>query len=102
MNGKTLELQSKYTAQGYTMRATINPDFITSVRRWNKESGQRIAEAIKRGDCKAVLAEMKNTRGRHDAVRDASTHHDKIIYDAAGVASYWWDHKDRKVYELER
>ncbi len=98
-----MELSEASKAFGFTMRSTINPDLIKGIKLWNKQSAKVIAAAIKRGDCKAVLAEMKNTKGRNEMIREcSSSHHDKIVYDHTGKAVMWWDAKEKAVYELEQ
>ena len=97
-----MELKEQYKAMGYTMRSNINQDLVPTIKRWNKKSAQIISAAIKRGDCKAVLAEMKNTKGRNAEIRKIAEHHDKIVYDRNGVAVFWWDVKEKAIYELEK
>lgn len=98
-----MELNEKSKAMGYTMRSTVNPDLIKGIKRWNKQSAKVIAAAIKRGDCKAVLAEMKIARHRNDTIRSlSSSDNDKIVYDGNGQSIFWWDAKEKVVYELEQ
>ena len=98
-----MELNDKSKAMGYTMRSNINADLIKSIKKWNKQSSKIISEAIKRGDCKAVLDEMKNTKGRNEMIRKCSTSdNDKIVYDKNGEMIYWWDAKEKSVYKLEK
>jgi len=101
MKTKTLKLKDKYLEMGYTSKSNTNPDFIKDLKRWNKDSAKIISEAIHSGDCKTVLREMKNTRGRNQEIRIVSENHDKIIFNGSGEAVYLWDHKERKVYQLE-
>lgn len=97
-----MEFNEQIKAKSYTMRSNINQKLIPAIKRWNKESARVINAAIKRGDCKAVLAEMKNTAGRNDEIRKLAEQHDKIVYDQFGNAIFWWDHKEKAMYELER
>lgn len=98
-----MELSEASKAFGFTMRSTVNPDLIKSIKRWNKQSAKVIAAAIRRGDCKAVLAEMENTKGRHAMIREcSSSNHDKIVYDQNGQSAFWWDAKEKAIYELEK
>jgi hypothetical protein len=96
-----MKLKDEYLAKGWTSRSNINPDCVKAIKRWNKESGKKIAEAINNVDCKAIIREMSNASGRNEEIRKLSQFHDKIIYDAEGKAIYWWDYKERKVYQLE-
>lgn len=86
---------------GFMMRSNINPDCVRGLKRWNKESGERISGAIKAGDCKTVIREMSNAKSRNSQIREISEHHDKVIYDASGKAVFWYDSKEHKVYQLE-
>lgn len=97
----SMELNQTSKDQGYTMRSNINPDAIRAFKRWNKESAAIIRDAIRRGDCKTVIHEMQNAEWRNRAIRKYSERHDKVVYDAAGNAVFWWDCKERKMYELE-
>lgn len=98
-----MELSEQTKAKHYTMRSSINPDLIKAIKRWNKESAKIIAAAIKRGDCKAVLAEMKNTQGRNEMIRKcSSSDNDKIVYNCYGEAIFWWDAKEKAIYKLEK
>lgn len=97
-----MEFKEQSKAKHYTMRSNINPDLIKAIRRWNKESAKIINAAIKRGDCKAVLAEMKNTAGRNAEIRKLAERHDKIIYNRYGEAIFWWDEAEKAIYELEK
>ena len=95
------KIHMELKTEGYTMSSNINPDCIKALKRWNKESGKKIAKAIQIGDCKAVISEMSNAKSRNRQVREISEHHDKVIYDATGKAVYWWDHEEQKTYQLE-
>lgn len=97
-----MELKEQYKAMGYTMRSNINQELIPAFKRWNKYSAKIINEAIKRGDCKAVLAEMKNTKGRNAEIRKLAEHHDKVVYDRNGEAIFRWDAKEKAIYKLEK
>lgn len=94
-------LRDEYLEKGWTSRSNINPDYIKALKRCNKESAKRIAEAINNRDCKAVLQEMRNTSGINAEIRKISECHDKIIYDAEGKPIYWWNCKEQKTYQLE-
>lgn len=97
-----MELNATSKAKGYTMRSNINPELIPAIRKWNQDSAVAIRRAIQCGDCKTVLAEMRNVEGRKRTIREVCEHHDKIVYDATGNAIYWWDHKEKAMYTLER
>ena len=96
-----MELNQSSWDKGYTMRSVINSDAIRAFKRWNKDSAAIIRDAMRRGDCKTAIAEMQNAKWRHNWIRDAAEHHDKIVYDATGKDAYWWDYKEQKMYELE-
>jgi hypothetical protein len=96
-----MKLKDESLAKGWTSRSNINPDCIKALKQWNKESGKRIAEAIKQKDCKAIIYEMHNAKSRNADIRQLSEFHDKIIYDAEGKSIYWWDYKEQKTYKLE-
>lgn len=96
-----VKLKDEYLKKGWSSRSSINPDCIKVLKRWNKESGKRIAEAIKHGDYKAIISEMSNASGRNEEIRKLSQFHHKIIYDAEGKAIYYWNYKERKTYQLE-
>lgn len=96
-----IKLKDKCLAKGWISRSNINPDCVKALKRWNKESGKKIAEAIKNKDCKTIIKEMSNAKSRNRQIRELSQFHDKIIYDVEGKAIYWWDYKERKTYQLE-
>lgn len=95
-----MEFGPEAKAKGYTMRANINPEAIRALKRWNRNSGEIIRRAMRRGDCKKVIAEMQNAKWRNREIRELAERHDKIVYDAAGKAIFWWDHAKKKMYEL--
>lgn len=97
-----MELSEASKAFGFTMRSNVSPNLIKAIKRWNKESAKIINAAIRRGDCKAVLAEMKNTASRNAEIRMLAEHHDKIVYDRNGAAIFWWDANEKAIYELEQ
>ena len=76
----TMELKKKKKAQGYTMSANVNPDYIRALKRLNKEAGKAVAEAIKSGDVKKAIYHMSNAKGRNRQIREISAHHDKLIF----------------------
>lgn len=47
-----MELKESSKAAGYKTSANINPNCIRALKRWNKEDGRAITEAIKTGDVK--------------------------------------------------
>ena len=96
-----MKLKDEYLMKGWTSRSIINPDCVKALKRWNKESGKRIAEAIRNKDCKAIIEEMSNAKARNRQIREISQFHDKIIYDAEGKSIYWWNCKEKKTYQLE-
>lgn len=96
-----MKLKDKYLVKGWTSCSNINPGCIKSMKQWNKDSGKKIAEAIKHGNCKAIIREMSNASRRNEEIRNLTQFHDKIIYDAEGKAIYWWDYKEQKTYQLE-
>lgn len=75
-----MELNESKKAQGYTMRANVNADCIRAFKRWNKEDGKAVAEAIKSGDVKKAIYHMSNAKSRNRQIREISAHHDKLIF----------------------
>lgn len=96
-----MELSQEARAKGHTMRANVNPAYITAMKRWNRESAAIIAEAIKRGDCKTAIREMQIAKRRNQNIRDKAAHHNKIVYDANGKMLYWWDEDEKSLYRIE-
>ncbi len=95
-----MELKESKKAAGYTMRANINPDCVRALKRWNKEDGKAVAEAIKNGDLKKAIYHMSNAKNRNRQIREISAHHDKIIYlhgESCGV----FEVDTRKCYQFE-
>ncbi len=88
-------------ADGYTSRANINPDCIKALKRWNKEDGKKVAEAIREGDVKKAIYHMHNAKNRNRDIRELSCEHDKLIYGRTGEAVFVYDNKDGKCYGLE-
>lgn len=74
------ELKEISKAEGYTMRANINPDCIKTIMRWNKKDGRAVAKAIRDGDVKKAIYHMDNAKLRNRILREISAKHDKIIY----------------------
>lgn len=99
-----MELKKEgYTmADGYTMKANVNPDCIKALKRWNKDDGKAIAEAIRKGDVKKAIYHLGNAKARNRQIRELSAKHDKIIYNKFGASVFVYDNTDRKCYELEQ
>jgi len=91
-----MELKNKT----FIMRANINSDCIRALKRWNKESGKKIAEAINAGNVKAAIDEYSNAKARNRQVRELSAEHDKIIYDEKGESIAIWDNSTNKCFKL--
>ncbi len=96
----SMELKESKKAEGYTTRANINPDYIRYLKRWNKEDGKAVAEAIRSGDVKKAIYHMSNAKNRNRNIREASVHHDKIIY-LNGESWGCFDADTRKCYQFE-
>ena len=96
-----MELNESKKAQGYTMRANVNADCIRALKRWNKEDGKAVAEAINSGDVKKAIYHMHNAKSRNRQIREISAHHDKLIF---LNGEDWWifEADTRKCYELEK
>ena len=97
----SMELNQASKIKGYTMRANVNPEYILLLKKCKQDSATAIRAAIQKNDCKAVIREIKNAKRYNDMIRDASEHHDKLVYDASGKVIFWWDHKERALYEIE-
>lgn len=100
-NGRvSMELKEANRNKGYTMRANINSDLIQSLKKWGKDSARIINIALKNEDGKAIIKEMQNASWRNRRIRELSENHDKLVYDASGIAIAWWDHKEQKMYDV--
>ncbi len=94
-----MELKGSKKEAGYTMRANINPDCMRALKRWNKEDGKAVAEAIKSGDVKKAIYHMSNAKSRNQEIRIISAHHDKIVY-LNGEAWGVFEADTRKCYQF--
>lgn len=97
----TKKLNETCLKKGWTMRLNINPELMTAIKEWNKESASKVNEAIKSGDVKEALKETKNARNRRKSLRNSIEEADRIIYDASGNAIYWYETKTDAIYTLE-
>ncbi len=95
-----MELKESKKAQGYTMRANVNADCIRALKRWNKEDGKAVAEAVKSGDVKKAIYHMSNAKSRNRQIREISAHHDKIVY-LNGESWGVFEADTRKCYQFE-
>lgn len=60
-----MELNESKKAQGYTIMANVNADCIKALKRWNKEDGKAVAEAIKSGDVKKAIYHTHNAKNHN-------------------------------------
>lgn len=94
-----MEIKESLKATGYTMRANINPDCMRALKRWNKEDGKAVAEAIR--SVKKAIYRMNNAKSRNQEIRKISAHHDKIVY-LNGESWGVFEADTRKCYEFEK
>lgn len=100
MKKANIEFKESKKVEGYTMRANVNPDLIKALKRWNKEDGKAIAEAIQSGNVKKAIYYMQNAKNRNLEIRQISEHHNKIIY-LNGKEWGSFDYIERKCYKFE-
>ena len=95
-----MELKESKKAQGYTMRANINADCIRALKRWNKEDGKAVAEAVKSGDVNKAIYQMSNAKSLNRQIREISAHQKKLIF-LNGEDWGIFEADTRKCYEWE-
>ena len=95
-----MEIKESLKASGYTMRANITPNCMKALKRWNKEDGKAIAEAIRSGDVKKAIYHMSNAKKRNQEIRKISANHDKIVY-LNGESWGVFEADTRKCYQFE-
>lgn len=95
------ELNPKYRAMGYTVKANIYPDVIKELKRWNKNSAVIINQAIKSGDVKTAIKEMQKAGGVNGHIRELSAKHDKTVFDQHGNRIMIYDWEEDVVYNLD-
>lgn len=93
-----MELNQDSKDKGYTMRANINPAYILALKQCKQNSATAIRAAIREKDCNAIIREIESAKHFNDMIRNASEHHDKLVYDASGNAIFRWAHKEQKMY----
>lgn len=95
-----MEFRQDIKEQGFTTRANINSALVKSLKRWNKQDGKAIAQAIKNGDTKKATYHMSNAKDRNKMLRELSERHDKLVFLNCKLWGIW-EADTRKCYKFE-
>ena len=86
---------------GYTVRTSLNPDYVRDIDILAKVWGKKVAEAVQVNDAKKAVQGITVGGEQKRCMRHRLENPDRFVYNKDGEAIYWYEGATQKVLKLE-